>query len=142
MARACSIARALDFIGEKWSLLVIREVFLGCFKFNEIQENTGAPKDILSDRLRKLIDGGLLERERYHEHPPRFEYHLTPVGKDLFAAITVLREWGDRHCGEPPLAFRHKCGALVETKLVCKACDQEVTERNVRPIEGATSATA
>ena len=141
MARACSIARALDVVGEKWSLLAIREVFLGSVRFNEIQENTGAPKDILSDRLRKLVGAGLMERVRYLEHPPRFEYQLTPVGKDLFTAITVLREWGDRHCGEPPLVFRHKCGSVLETKLTCRACDQEVTERNVRSTASATPAT-
>ena len=135
MARICSIARALDVVGEKWSLLAIREIFLGSFKFNEIQENTGAPRDILSDRLRKLVVGGVIERLPYHEHPPRYDYRLTPMGKDLFAAITVLREWGDRHCGDPPRAFRHKCGAVVETKLVCRSCDQEVTERNIRPVK-------
>jgi DNA-binding HxlR family transcriptional regulator len=134
MARVCSVARTLDVVGEKWSLLAIREVFLGSLKFNEIQENTGAPRDILADRLRKLVDDGVMERVLYQEHPPRFEYRLTAAGKDLFAAITVLREWGDRHCGVPPGTFQHKCGAVLETKLVCRACGEEVSERNVRPL--------
>jgi DNA-binding HxlR family transcriptional regulator len=138
VTRDCSIARALDLIGEKWSLLAIREVFLGSFKFNEIQDNTGAPRDVLSDRLRKLVESGVMQRTPYQEHPQRFDYRLTPMGADLFGAITVLREWGDRHCGEPPRTFQHKCGAVVATKLVCRACDEEVTERNVRPIDSVT----
>ena len=142
MPRTCSVARALDVIGEKWSLLAIREVFLGSFRFTEIQANTGAPRDILSDRPRKLVDGGIMARVAYQEHPQRFEYRLTPAGKDLFAAITVIREWGDRHCGEPPRVFQHACGAVLATKLVCRSCNEEVTERTVRPIEQATSASA
>lgn len=134
MARVCSIARTLELVGEKWSLLAIREVFLGSSRFTAIQENTGAPRDILSDRLRKLVDGGLLERALYQEHPPRYEYRLTAAGRDLFAAVTALREWGDRHCGEPPARFRHKCGATLETKLVCRACGEDATYRNVRVI--------
>jgi len=135
MARTCSIARALDVVGEKWSLLAIREMFLGSSKFNEIQENTGAPRDILADRLRKLEGHGVLQRKLYNEHPPRSEYQLTPASRDLFAAITVLREWGDRHCGVPPRSFQHKCGATLESKLVCRACGQEVEQRHVRPLE-------
>lgn len=137
MARECSVARALDLIGEKWSLLAIREVFLGSFKFNEIQENTGSPRDVLSDRLRKLVASGVLERVPYQERPQRFQYRLTAMGNDLFAAITVIREWGERYCGEPPKAFYHKCGAVVSTKLICRSCNEEVTERNVRPLEKA-----
>ncbi|HXU23199.1 MAG TPA: helix-turn-helix domain-containing protein, partial [Tepidiformaceae bacterium] len=80
MPRECSIARALDVVGEKWSLLVIREVLLGSLRFNEIQANTGAPRDILSDRLRKLVASGILERSVYQERPPRYEYRLTAAG--------------------------------------------------------------
>jgi DNA-binding HxlR family transcriptional regulator len=135
MARTCSIARALDIVGEKWSLLAIREVFLGSFKFNEIQEKTGAPRDILADRLRKLASHGVIERRLYQEHPQRFEYRLTPAGRDLFASITTLREWGDRHCGVPPRKFQHNCGAVLETKLVCRACGEEVEARQVRAVD-------
>ena len=135
MPRACSIARALDVLGEKWSLLVIREAFLDTLRFNEIQANTGAPRDILSDRLRSLVEHGVLERVAYQEHPTRYEYRLTEAGADLFGAITLLREWGDRHCGEPPLTFTHKCGAELHTKLICSACGEPVTNRNIRRVE-------
>jgi DNA-binding HxlR family transcriptional regulator len=133
MPRECSIARALDVVGEKWSLLVIREVLLGAVRFNEIQANTGAPRDILSDRLRKLVANGVLEKSAYQERPPRYEYRLTAAGTEVFGALTLLREWGDRHCGTPPRVFKHKCGAPLHTKLVCETCGEAVTARNVRP---------
>jgi len=134
MPRACSIARALDILGEKWSLLVIRELLLGCHRFNEIQANTGAPRDILSDRLRTLVEHGVVERVPYQQHPPRDEYHLTESGTALFGAITLLREWGDTYCGDPPIQFTHKCGHELETRLICAHCEQPVTNRNVRRI--------
>lgn len=136
--RVCSIARALEIVGEKWSLLAIREAFQGVGRFNEIQANTGAPRDILTDRLRKLEEAGLLNRVAYQDRPPRFEYRLTAPGHDLFAVVTTLREWGDRHFEQPPpVAFTHKCGNVLESKLVCVHCEQDVTERNVRVIETA-----
>jgi DNA-binding HxlR family transcriptional regulator len=133
MPRTCSIARALEIVGEKWSLLVIREAFLGCYRFNEIQENTGAPKDILTDRLKKLVAAEVLERVQYEEHPPRYEYRLTSAGLDFFGALTMLREWGDRHCvDEPPAVFVHKCGSPLESRIVCRTCGEPATYRNVR----------
>lgn len=138
MPRTCSIAGALEVIGEKWSLLAIRELFLGAYRFNEIQANTGAPRDILADRLRKLVDSGVVERERYQEHPPRDEYHLTAAGHALFGAITMLREWGDEFCPQPGVPeFTHKCGNIAKSRVVCAHCGEPVTERNLRPIESA-----
>ena len=136
MARACSLAGALAIIGEKWALLAIRELFQGVRRFNEIQAATGAPRDILADRLRGLVEAGVVERRQYQEHPPRDEYYLTAAGHDLFAAVTTLREWGDAHCrpeGAP--SFTHKCGNLLESQLVCTRCGEPVTERNVRMAE-------
>lgn len=137
MARTCSVARALDILGEKWSLLVIREALLGETRFNYIQANTGAPRDILSDRLHKLVASDVLERVQYEEHPPRYEYRLSPAGRELSGAITLLREWGDRHCGEPPAIFEHTCGHRLQAKLVCAACGEEVTSGSTRRIPGA-----
>ena len=134
--RVCSIARTLDIVGEKWSLLAIREVFQGVGHFNEIQANTGAPRDILTDRLRKLEEAGLHERVPYQERPVRYEYRLTGPGHDLFAVVTTLREWGDRNCEQPPpVTFTHKCGDVLESKLVCVHCGEAVTERNVRVVD-------
>src|SRR5215471_18259903 len=92
--RACSIARTLEIVGEKWALLVVREVFLGNRRFDEMVRRTGAPRDTLAARLRTLVGSGILERRQYAEHPARFEYHLTDAGRDLYPVITTLMRWG------------------------------------------------
>ena len=94
--RVCSIADALDIIGERWTLLVLRELRFGVTRFKEIQVNTGAPRETLSLRLRKLEDYRLIERRRYCEHPPRDEYVLTPAGQALQPVLRSLRQWGER----------------------------------------------
>jgi DNA-binding HxlR family transcriptional regulator len=95
--RVCPIARSLDVVGEKWALLVVRELFFGVHRFDEIVANTGAPRDILTKRLRSLESAGVIERRPYSDRPVRCEYHLTAVGKDLGPALAALRLWGDRY---------------------------------------------
>ncbi|MFE4171680.1 winged helix-turn-helix transcriptional regulator [Streptomyces sp. NPDC056909] len=93
----CSIADALDVVGERWTLLVLRELGFGVHRFNDIQANTGAPRETLVLRLRKLEDAGLIERRQYSERPPRDEYLLTAAGQDLSPVLRSLRQWGERH---------------------------------------------
>jgi DNA-binding HxlR family transcriptional regulator len=95
--RVCSIADALEVVGERWSLLVVRELAFGVHRFKDIQSNTGAPRETLALRLRKLEDVGIIERHRYCDRPPRDEYLLTDAGRDLFPILTELRVWGERH---------------------------------------------
>src|SRR6201995_3715090 len=95
--RVCSIARALDIVGEKWALLAIREVFLGNRRFDEMVRRNGAPRDTLTARLRTLGAAGILERRPYSEHPARFEYFLTDAGRDLSPVIATLMRWGDKY---------------------------------------------
>jgi DNA-binding HxlR family transcriptional regulator len=95
--RSCSIADALAVVGERWSLLVVRELAFGVHRFKDIQTNTGAPRETLALRLRKLEEAGIIERRRYCDRPPRDEYLLTDVGRDLFPVLTELRVWGERH---------------------------------------------
>src|ERR1700744_143977 len=95
--RVCSIADALDVVGERWSLLILREINLGVHRFKDIQVNTGAPRETLALRLRKLEEAGVIERRRYCDHPPRDEYVLTAAGRDLGPALLALRQWGERH---------------------------------------------
>jgi DNA-binding HxlR family transcriptional regulator len=95
--RVCAIADALQIVGERWSLLVLRELAFGVHRFKDIQVNTGAPRETLALRLRKLEEAGLIERRQYSERPPRFEYQPTDVGRDLFPVLTALRVWGERH---------------------------------------------
>ncbi len=109
--RACSIASALEVVGERWSLLVLREIHFGVHRFDAIQRNTGAPRDILSRRLLTLVERGVIEKRQYSERPPRFEYHSTVAGDELRPVLGLLDAWGTRwlpdmpHTPEPsPLA--------------------------------------
>ncbi|MEV4581119.1 helix-turn-helix domain-containing protein [Nonomuraea jabiensis] len=128
MPRECSIANALAVIGERWSLLAMREVLLGVRRFDQIARNTGASRDILTARLRKLEEAGLLERELYESHPPRYEYVLTETGQALHAVLLSLMDWGDRYVtkGEPPTVWRHSCGEPLEPLMVCAHCREPV----------------
>jgi DNA-binding HxlR family transcriptional regulator len=125
--RECSIARALEVVGERWSLLVIREVSLGVRRFDAIQAATGAPRAVLTDRLANLVHAGILDRVSYREEGSRsrHEYRLTAAGRELSPVLTALRQWGDRHlAGEagPPAAFTHRgCGAPVRVQHICEA---------------------
>jgi DNA-binding HxlR family transcriptional regulator len=98
----CSIARALEIVGERWTLLIIRDAFLGLRRFDEFQESLGIARNVLTDRLNRLVDEGLLERVRYSEQPERYEYHLTEKGNALDLALAGLRQWGDTYLSETP----------------------------------------
>lgn len=129
--RSCPIAETLDLVGERWSLLVLREMFMGVHRFADIAANTGAPLDVLTKRLRSLESAGILQRRMYQQRPARFEYHLTPAGRDLEPVLVGLQEWGLRHLPEPPPAPRilHTCGSEVETMIVCAACGEPLAGR-------------
>ncbi|MFJ4626960.1 winged helix-turn-helix transcriptional regulator [Streptomyces sp. NPDC088847] len=101
--RVCPIADALDVVGERWSLLVLRELGFGVHRFKDIQVNTGAPRETLALRLRKLEEAGVIERRRYCERPPRDEYLPTAAGQDLFPVLAALRSWGEEHAVPAPL---------------------------------------
>jgi DNA-binding HxlR family transcriptional regulator len=138
--RTCSVARTLDIVGEKWALLAIREVFLGCRRFEEMVRNTAAPRDTLAARLRTLVERGVLERRQYSEHPPRDEYFLTAAGRELYPLILTAMQWGDHHlAGEagPPMTLEHHCGARLDPELVCRSCGEEIHAREVRRVEPA-----
>jgi DNA-binding HxlR family transcriptional regulator len=125
--RPCSIARALDVIGEKWALLAIREISFGNRRFNEIARNTGAPRDRLAARLHSLVEAGILERREYQSTPPRAEYHLTAAGRDLAAVFHALVAWGDRWVSdEPPATLMHGDHEF-EPVQACRHCGAEVS---------------
>jgi DNA-binding HxlR family transcriptional regulator len=105
----CSIARALEVVGERWTLLIIRDVFLGLRRFEQFQQSLGIARNVLTDRLNRLVDEGILERVRYSERPERYEYRLTQKGRDLNIALSGLRQWGDKYISEkPPKLLRRK----------------------------------
>jgi DNA-binding HxlR family transcriptional regulator len=105
----CSIARALEVVGERWTLLIVRDAFLGLRRFDEFQANLGIARNVLTDRLNRLVAEGILERVPYSRRPERFEYRLTPKGRELSVALAGLRQWGDKYASEkPPSVLRRK----------------------------------
>jgi DNA-binding HxlR family transcriptional regulator len=125
----CSIEAALKLIGEKWALLALREIVSGRFRFDDIAFNTGAPRDILTARLKTLEAAGVVQRCQYQGRPPRFEYHLAEAGERLFGILHAIREWGDAFARDDPeniVTFRHSCGAELHLEMRCAACGDEV----------------
>ena len=138
----CSVAGTLAVVGEKWSLLVLREAFLGVRRFADLQRNLGAPKAVLTDRLATLVEQGILRREPYQADGERrrHEYRLTPKGVDLHPTLVALMQWGDKHLAEDvaPLALEHRdCGAPVRLELRCDAGHPVSGAREVRPVPRA-----
>ncbi len=104
----CSIARALEIVGERWTLLIVRDALLGVTRFDEFQQSLGVARNVLTERLNLLVEEGILDRVRYSERPERFEYRLTQKGRDLRLALAGLRQWGDAYVGEGPTVLERK----------------------------------
>jgi DNA-binding HxlR family transcriptional regulator len=121
----CSIARTLEIVGERWTLLIIRDAFLGLRRFDQLQESLGVARNVLTDRLNRLVEEGILERVQYSQRPLRFEYRLTKKGRELNVALTALRQWGDAHLSEkPPRLLRRKVDRRpVVAALVPRSAD-------------------
>ncbi len=141
----CSIAAALSIVGERWSMLVMREVLLGRRRFAEIREHTGAAPNILSDRLHTLVEHGLLERRLYSERPESYEYVPTRKGLDLNPVFLALMEWGDRYAapnGPPRVAVHTVCDHDAAPALHCSHCGELIAPADtvVRPGPGANAA--
>lgn len=138
--QVCSIARALEVVGERWTLLLVRSVLLGVRRFDELQAHTGVTRSVLTSRLRRLADEGVLERRPYQERPTRYEYRLTDKGLALWPVIEHLRQWGDEHYPEPegpPVEVVHRdCGGSPDAHLVCDRCGTELGARDVRAVPG------
>jgi DNA-binding HxlR family transcriptional regulator len=135
----CSVAQCLEVVGEWWSMLIVRDAFLGVTRFDRFQERLGISRNILNQRLMRLVQEGIMQRVRYNEHPPRYEYRLTAKGRDLWPVLTAMRQWGDKHAapGGPPLHLVHKaCGRVSQAVMTCSACGERLTPRDVRAIAG------
>jgi DNA-binding HxlR family transcriptional regulator len=135
----CSIARSLELIGERWTILILRDVFLGLRRFDDFQRDLGVSRGILSDRLDRLVDAGILERRLYQERPERYEYRLTDKGLDLWPVTFSLLKWGDRYYAEhgPPRLIVHRgCGGEITERLRCAKCGADVTARDVQAVPG------
>src|SRR6266699_6294121 len=138
----CSIARTLEVVGERWTLLIIRDVLLGLRRFDQLQESLGIARNVLTDRLNRLVDEGVLERVLYSERPERYEYQLTQKGLDLNIALTALRQWGDDYLSEkPPRLQRRKVDQKpVVAAIVLKGTKSLRTDEiEILPGPGATA---
>jgi DNA-binding HxlR family transcriptional regulator len=131
----CSIARSLEVLGDRWTILVMRDAFMRVRRFEDFQRNLGVARNVLTDRLSRLVDEGILERVLYQERPARFEYRLTEKGLDLWPIMMALLQWGDRHYpaeGGAPRLIRHReCGGAITRHLTCDKCGAELGPRDV-----------
>jgi DNA-binding HxlR family transcriptional regulator len=138
----CSVAQCLEVIGEWWSMLIVRDAFLGISRFDDFQERLGISRNILNQRLGRLVEAGVLTRVAYSEHPPRYDYRLTDKGRDLWPVLTAMRQWGDRYAAPdgPPLEVTHKgCGQVTKAVMVCSECGEPLEARAVRAVPGPGS---
>ena len=137
----CSIARTLDVVGDWWTLLVLRDVFRGAHRFDELKRGLDIATNVLTARLKRLTDAGILERRAYQEHPPRFDYAITDKGRDLYPVLIALLQYGDRHLrgsDDPPRVLVHDtCGNETQPAFICPHCRSEVSAHNARTVSRA-----
>ena len=142
----CSLARGLDMIGDWWSPLIIRDLFLNVVRFDELVEDLGISRNLLTRRLKSLVENGVIERTVYQRRPTRYEYRLTEAGRDLVPAILALTAWGDRWARPKegsPILFVHKtCGHQFQPRVSCSACGEVIDADTVTPIPGPGGAAA
>ncbi|MDQ2677217.1 MAG: helix-turn-helix transcriptional regulator [Actinomycetota bacterium] len=138
-AMNCSVAQCLEVVGEWWSMLIVRDAFLGVRRFDEFQSRLGISRNILASRLAGLVDAGVLDKVPYQERPVRHEYRLTDKGRDLWPVLTAMRQWGDRWAAPdgPPLELVHLgCGEVTTVAHTCGVCGEAIDHRSVRAVAG------
>ena len=136
----CTIARTLSVIGDRWTLLILRDAFLGTRRFEAFQASLGITRHRLADRLGKLVQHGVLRRERYQDRPPRCEYRLTEKGLDLYGVVVMIAGWGDKHTagaqGPPVERVHRRCERVATLRLTCEHCGEPVTARDMQARPG------
>ncbi|HEV3228245.1 MAG TPA: helix-turn-helix domain-containing protein [Solirubrobacteraceae bacterium] len=135
----CSIARTLELIGERWTILILRDAFMGTHRFDAFQRHLGVARNVLQARLERLVDAGIMRRVLYQERPERFEYRLTRKGVDLWPVLVSLMHWGDRHSSDagPPIVIEHAgCGGDVDDRRRCVRCGADLEAWDVVPRPG------
>lgn len=142
--QVCSVAATLEVVGDPWTLLVLRDAFGGVRRFEQWQERLGVARNVLAARLKSLVAHGVLEKHPYNAHPPRFEYALTPKGRDLYMVLAAMADWGDRHvygCAGPVRLIHRGCGQSFTPELHCKACGEPVGPNDLTRERGPVSLT-
>lgn len=130
----CAVADTAEVIGERWSLLILRDAFYGVRRFDDFHNDLGIARNILSNRLTELVDQGVMETRRYQSNPPRNEYVLTEKGKDLFDVLVALMTWGERWGGaeDPQVLIHNDCNNETRLVATCSHCAKPIHRRNVR----------
>lgn len=138
--QVCSIASSLEVVGERWSLLIIRDIFRGRRRFDQIQKSLGVARNVLTARLTRLVDEGILEKRAYQSSPDRYEYFLTEKGLDLWPVLMAYLGWGDKYCepekGKPRLIVHKKCGGEVDDRRICLKCGKALDVHEAESIPG------
>jgi DNA-binding HxlR family transcriptional regulator len=136
----CSIAHTLEVVGDRWTMLVVRDAFLGRRRFEDFQRSLGIARNVLANRLERLVEDGVLERRKYQDRPARFEYHLTQKGIDLWPVTVSLLKWGDRHLageqGPPRLILHRECGGEIDERFRCTKCGADLSHEDVQAVPG------
>lgn len=131
----CSVAQCLEVIGEWWTMLIVRDAFLGVRRFDDFSARLGISRNVLTHRLAVLVDQRVLVKVPYSEHPPRHEYRLTDKGRDLWPVLTAMRQWGDAWAAPdgPPVVVEHlACGSALGAIMTCVSCGEPLGGRDVR----------
>ena len=132
----CSLARAISVVGDRWTLVILRDCFLGIRRFDALEKSLGITRHVLADRLKKLVDSGVLYKTPYQQKPIREEYRLTEKGLELHPVILALVHWGDKHMvderGVPIIHVHKKCGQVMQPVTVCSCCKEPVTAKDIR----------
>ncbi len=143
--RPCSIQRSLDILGDRWTILIMRDAFRGVRRFDDFRTDLEIARPVLTERLKRLVEAGVLERRLYCEHPPRFEYRLTPMGAALSPALVALMRWGDEWLSDdgPPTVLVHdRCGQPLDQAFVCWHCDETIRQPDIASVPGPMFASA
>lgn len=141
---ACSVARTAGLVADPWTLLVLRDLFLGVTRFEQFRRDLGVATNVLTDRLDRIVEAGLVDREPYQDHPVRHEYRLTESGTDLYGALAALLAWGDQHLAPdgPPMLLHHTtCDHATTPVVACHHCGTALTAADVRATPGPGAAT-
>lgn len=138
----CSIASALEIVGDRWTILILRDAFRGLRRFDELRRDLEIPRAVLSDRLRRLVDHGVLTKRAYQERPTRFEYRLSPMGVELSPILVALMQWGDRWLSEdgaPTVLVHEPCGTEVDLGFHCFQCGRSFPPTEIVSLRGRQS---
>jgi DNA-binding HxlR family transcriptional regulator len=139
--KECAMARTWAIIGERWTMMILRECFRGVRRFEDIQVKLQLGRNILSERLQMLVEEGILDRRQYQNNPVRHEYVLTEKGEDLYPVLLAMLRWGNKYKVEvPPLQLMHKnCGHIMQPMTVCDGCESEIHRKDLRAYFTATA---